>query len=506
MYEEYVKQLRGETVVLVSPELKSFKSRAGGLGPAVEELALALSEVGMNVKVISVLYTHWLNNENKLEKIDYSNFEFENLGEVEFTVAKERIKAHVKKYKAKENLEFYFIQNEKYGKALYLNDLLKFAIFLGKGTLEILKNFKIETKLIHLNDALTSLVVFYAKHLPQYSKFKDCKYIFTIHNAGIAYQQIYPKDRIWELEVDNFDWNKVVYNDNLNLFYLALNYCDKLNTVSKDYAFALLKGNEGFDWIFREKGIIGIVNGIDINYWRAKEFKNIKNRKKMLEIKQKLKKKLIQEIKMRTGKELDENRPIIVMPRRIADQKGFNTIFPLIEEACKPYPIGLGFQFIVLGRPHPNDPIGKEWQRKFEELNSNLKEFVYIYGFDEELAKLMYWGGDIILYPSLPDKEPCGTGYMMAAVNGTVCIGTKTGGLAEIFWFDEVNLEGNSILVWEEEYSTQAFYEKLKIASELYYKHKKMWENFVYAAFNLKVNIFNTVKCYIAKVYYPLIK
>ena len=106
----------------------------------------------------------------------------------------------------------------------------------------------------------------------------------------------------------------------------------------------------------------------------------------------------------------------------------------------------------------------------------------------------------------MPDKEPCGTGYMMAAVNGTVCIGTKTGGLAEVLWFDEVNLEGNSILVWEEEYSTQAFYEKLKIASELYYKHKKIWENFVYAAFNLKVNIFNTVKCYIAKVYYPLIR
>jgi len=111
MYEEYVKQLRGETVVLVSPELKSFKSRAGGLGPAVEELALALSEVGMKVKVISVLYTHWLNNQNKLEKIDYSGFEFEDLGKIEFMVAKEKVKAQVKRYKANKNLEFYFLQN-----------------------------------------------------------------------------------------------------------------------------------------------------------------------------------------------------------------------------------------------------------------------------------------------------------------------------------------------------------------------------------------------------------
>ena len=506
MYEEYVKQLKGETIVLVSPELKSFKARAGGLGPAVEELALALSKMGLKVKVISTLYTHWLNNKDKIEKIDYSKFNFENLGEIEFEVADERVKAKVKRFKANENLEFYFLENEKYAKIIYLGDLLKYSIFLGKGTLEILKNFGIETRIIHLNDALTSLVVFYAKHLPQYSKFANCKYVFTIHNAGAAYQQIYSKDRIWELGVENFDWNKVVYNDCLNLFYIALNYCDKLNTVSKDYVFTLLSGQEGFKEIFREKGVIGIVNGIDVDYWRAKEFANIKSKQKILEIKRKLKKALIQEIKKRCGKELDENRLIVVMPRRIADQKGFNTIFPLIEDACKPYPIGLGMQFIVLGRPHPQDPIGREWQRKFEELHARINEFVYIYGFDEELAKKMYWGGDIILYPSVPNKEPCGTGYMMAAVNGTVCIGTKTGGLAEVLWCDEVNLEGNSLLVWEEEYSTQAFYEKMRIASELYYKYRKIWEDFVYNAFNLKVNIFNTVKYYIAKVYYPLVR
>ncbi len=507
--EEFISLTKQKPIIFVTPELKSFKARAGGLGPAVEELAIELAKLGCDVRVISLLYRSIVKDGYKI-RIDP-----EELGvkEVEKSLSI-KIGNDWKKLKVfeceRKKVHFYFLQNSEID-AIYLGDLFRHAIILGRGSLELIIRFNLKPSIIHLHDGMAGITAFFRIADPKYWNFegiKNSKMVFTVHNAGIAYQQIFPQDRFWELNVSTDFRDKIVWNGNLNLTYAALINSDKCNTVSKDYEITLKTYGEGLREVFRKVNIIGITNGIDIDYWRFDEFKKVKNAEELEVVKKKKKEELINETKRITGKKLSLEKIICVMPRRLADQKGFNTILPLIPIACKERSEGgLSFQFIVLGLAHPNDPIGHKWAEEFKRLHNEIEEFVFIYDFSEKLAKLMYAGGDVILYPSLPNKEPCGTGYMMAAVNGTPCIGTRTGGMAEkIEDFDFLSGKGNGFLVWKEEYSTEAFWRKLKEVSDLYYLKKEVWKKVCWNAFHMDVSMEKTAKEYIHKLYIPAIK
>ena len=492
-------EIKDKTIVIVTPELKSFKVRAGGLGQVVEELAKALGDMGVNVYVISTLYRYHLLDGYKHE-IDYSDLGLEEKDTIPIEVGGKVYPT--KLYTCKKfNVQFIFLFNPEINYAIYYGDSLRYSIFLGKGALEALKKLGIKPDIIHLNDAQTGLVAAYTRLDPYYIReFMGTKFALTIHNAGYAYQQIFSKDRLGEINLPSVQWNKLIWNNSLNLLYTALVNSDIVNTVSKDYAVSLRVYGEGLKDIFVQKKVFGILNGIDVDYWRDPIYKESKN---LLKSKQIKKRELIQEIKSRTGKELDQDKMIVVMPRRLSGQKGFGRIQPIIPDAYNK----LKVQFIVLGVAHPNDAVGKQWAEEFRKLEKNVPGFAFIYAFDESLAKLMYAGGDLILYPSLPNKEPCGTGYMMAMVNATPCLGTRTGGLPEVIQdFDDILLKGNGFLVWKEEYSSKRFYEKLEYVSNIFYENKSAWKSLMKNAFNTDVRIENAAEEYILKVYLPLVK
>jgi starch synthase len=491
-------ELKDKTILFVSPELKTFKSRAGGLGQVAEELVKALSELGLKIVVGSCLYKYLVFDSYRKE-IDYSDLNLKEVREIEVEVDK-KYKTKIfttEKYGAK----FVFLFNEEMTEALYVGDLLKFSIFFAKGILECLKTLNIQPSIIHLNDALTSLIPIYAKDDPSYKDFSKAKFVLTIHNAGFAYQQIHSIERKNLLNLHSFSVEKLIWNGNINLLYAGVENSEVVNTVSEDYAINLKVEGEGMRDVFIRKNVFGILNGIDVDYWRSAAYKNA-TFENILELKKAEKEKLIKEIKARSGKKLDENRMIVIMPRRLSGQKGFDTIIPLMEEMHNNF----GIQFIVLGMTHPNDNIGQAWARKFFELHKKLSNFVFIYSFDEELAKMMYAGADLLLYPSLPNKEPCGTGYMMSMVNATPCLGTKTGGLAEVIKeFDEILETGNGFLVWKEEYSTEAFRRKMEKAIRIF-NNKEKWRKLIWNAFKTEIDIRNVAKEYISKVYLQALK
>lgn len=493
-------KLKEKPITLVSPELKSFKARAGGLGPIVEELAKALANLGCKVNVFSAIYKYYMVSGYKRE-IDYSDLGLEKLAEFEVEVSG---KAHLTKlFKVRKyNLDFFFLANEELTDAMYVGDQLKFSIFLAKGLLSSLLKLNLRPKLIHLNDAQTSLVAAFAKHDPYFSNFfADTKFVFTVHNAGSAYQQVFDKQRVEDLDLPSINWDRLVWNGKLNLLYTGVVNSDLVNTVSKDYAVSLRVNGEGLKEVFCKKRVFGILNGIDVGYWQNPAFRKASARQ-LEKVKAGRKAKLVAEIARKCGKQLDEEKLIVVMPRRLAGQKGFDKILAIAPKACEE----LDIQFILLGAAHPNDAEAQELAHKFKELHERLNEFVFIYGFDESLAKLMYAGGDLLLYPSLPNKEPCGTGYMMSMVNATPCLGTRTGGLDDVIKdFDEILERGNGMLVWKEEYSAQAFYDKLKFAAELFYKKRAKWKKLMLNALKTDVSIENTAKEYVLKVYSPLV-
>ncbi|MEM5879610.1 MAG: glycogen/starch synthase [Candidatus Aenigmatarchaeota archaeon] len=492
------------SVLLVSAELKSFKSRAGGLGPAVEELAYSLAKLGCKVSVVSLLYKYRRNDRDEIEEIDYSDIKLEDLATISFWVNNEKVSAQIKKVE-KNGVTFYFLENERFANLLYEGDGLQRAIFLARGTLDLVKILG-GVDVIHLNDAHTGLIPLFFKAEYRYhgdSNLKNLKFAYTIHNAGRAYQQIFDKERFRELGIGEEWREKVTWEDKINLTYTATILSNICNTVSPDYAETLLENGEGLVEFFEMKKLFGITNGIDIEYWRMPELRDVKSIKELKEKKKKAKIELIKEIERIKGDKLSEEKLTIVIPRRFADQKGFEIFLPHADIIVKDREEGgIGAQIIMLGRAALGDPIGRKWiemcKRLDEELGSN---FVFICGFNEELAKKMYWGGDLLLYPSLPGKEPCGTGYMMAAVNGTVTLGTDTGGMV-----DKIVDFKNSFKVKKEDYSWEAFLEKLKIISDLFYKDRKTWDKIVWNAFKMDVDMDEAAKEYLTKLYLPILK
>jgi len=493
-----------ENLIFLTPEMKSFKSKVGGLGDVSEELGKTLASLGLKTTFVIPLYQHTCryNRQNgksmELVKIDYEDIPIKDTGKkIKIKVAGEKTRVKIKKSKI-DKASVIFLENEKYADVVYKGDLLKQAIFIGRGTLEALKVLKIKPTIIHYQDALTSLVSF-VRTDKRYSKdpfFDKVKLAYTVHNAGKGYQQIFDSNRFKELELDEAHWDGMVWHGKLNLMYAGIFHSQICNTVSSDYANALKTDGEGLAELFRRKNIFGIINGIDFNYWKIKRSK--KNAKL----------DLIQFLKENTGEVLDKNKLTIVMPRRIAFQKGLEIVIDIIKEVVKERSEGgIGAQFVLLGRAYGSDEMGKKWECELEGLSRELKnKFVFINDFDQEIAKLMYEGADLLFYPSKPDKEPCGTGFMLAIANMTPTLGTSTGGLEEtIEDFDPTTGKGNGFKISKEEYSPKAFLDRLKIIANIFYNQQDKWKKLMKNAFETDVDVKKIAIEYVEKVYSPLL-
>lgn len=495
-----------KNLIMVSPELKSFKSKVGGLGDVAEELSKDLADFGVKTTIVSLLYRRKRQeikeNGTTITKpidIDYTGLPIEDTGKsIEVEVAGETVNVKIKKSTIGK-ADVILLENDEYTDLVYGGDLLKQAIFIGRATLDALRAMEIEPTIIHMHDGLAALITFLRtdKRYSDDPFLNKAKLVFTIHNAGSAYQQIFDANRFDELGIDRIHWDGIVWDGKINLTYSALFHSQRCNTVSRDYAKYIRSDGEGLGPILRKKDIFGIINGIDVDYWKIKRTKK------------EAKADLIRTIKSRFGANLDGNKFTIIIPRRIAYQKGLDVVLKIVKEIVKERKEGgLGAQFILLGRAHENDPLGQEWVKKFQELDKELKnKFTFINTFDQGLAKLMYEGGDLLFYPSLPDKEPCGTGYMIALVNMTPTVGTSTGGLAELIEeFDPEKQKGNGFRVIKKEYSPESFYAKLKKASILYNYHHEKWKKLVENCMKTDVSMDKIAKEYVRRLYKPTLE
>jgi starch synthase len=116
---------------------------------------------------------------------------------------------------------------------------------------------------------------------------------------------------------------------------------------------------------------------------------------------------------------IDPSGPIIGMVTRIAGQKGFDILLPVLGDI-----IQLGYRFIILG-------VGEEvYHVRLREFKKEHRGRISLHlRFDERLAHRIYAGSDFFLMPSR--YEPCGLGQMISMRYGTVPIVHRVGGLAD---------------------------------------------------------------------------
>ena len=241
--------------------------KTGGLGTVVGSVPKVLCERGYDVRVVLPAYEciarEW---KDKMKKI------------MEFPVSLGWRLQPAALYELQYNgVIHYFIGNSFYfsGSNPYADpwlDIEKFSFF-AKAVLELLSYLPYEPEIIHCHDWHTGLLPVYLKtqygNDPFYQKIKT---VMTIHNLkfqGMT-EMGHMKD-VTGLSDDLFTYNKLEFHGSGNVLKGGLEFADKITTVSNTYAHEIMQPEygEGLDSLikYREKDVIGIVNGIDMQVY-----------------------------------------------------------------------------------------------------------------------------------------------------------------------------------------------------------------------------------------------
>jgi starch synthase len=257
----------------------------------------------------------------------------------------------------------------------------------------------------------------------------------TIHNfrhQGTASEKVlwatglgrphyyYTPDRLQD------DFNKGA----LNLTKGAITFSNFVTTVSPHHAWEARHTDQGHGLghilHVHQTKFGGILNGLDYETWNPATDGSIARRYSAdtLEVKYENKIALRNRFWLRDG-----YKPLIAYVGRLDSQKGVH----LIRHALF-YAINNGAQFVLLGTS-PEHGINAHFSYIKHQLNDHPDCHIEL-SFDEDLARLIYAGADLIVVPSV--YEPCGLTQLIALRYATVPIVRAVGGLADTV-FDRDN-------------------------------------------------------------------
>ncbi len=357
-------------------------------------------------------------------------------------------------------------------------------IAFSLAVLEYAKLLNFRADIIHANDWHTAMIPVYLHSNYRYDEYwANTKTVFEIHN--LAYQGVWFED---VLDFANMR-KDIVYNEwgvehygKVNWMKGAINYSDRIVTVSPTYAREILTGEygEGMDYTLRgaQYKLKGILNGIDYDAFNPKKDDNlVKNYDvKTLKYKEENKKAICEEF----GLEYNPDRALIACITRLVPQKGIDLIRDA-ENAMK----DTNADYIFLGSGN------KDYENLLIWLSNNTKNIRAYIGYNGELANQIYAGSDFYLMPS--KFEPCGLSQLIAMRYGSLPIVRATGGLEDTvvgyplndstgfkFWtyngFDMMQAVNCALEVYKDKYTFNAM---RKTAMETDFSWKKSSEEYL---------------------------
>ncbi len=417
-------------ILFVGSEAVPFAS-TGGLGDVLGSLPAALKRADESVDVRVVIPMYQSISEKYKEK-----------GKLiaEFTVqlSWRRQYCGVWEYKLGD-VTYYFIDNEYYFKrpSLYgsFDDGERYAFFC-KAVMDMMPQIGFIPDILHCHDWQSALCVIYLKRKYCYDeRYSKMKAVYTIHNIG--YQGIYSFDILGDVfGLDSWDRYVVEYDGCINLTKGAIVCCDKLTTVSPNYANEIQTEyfSCGLYHIIRmySSKVCGIINGIDTKYYDPATDNEIAAKFDLKRFEGKAVNKAA--LQREFGLPERPDVPVIAMVSRLASHKGFDLVRRVADEIMQN-----DLQFVLLGTGECEleDFFGELGRRYPDKCGVKL-------AFDKKLAKQIYAGADIFLMPS--KSEPCGLAQMIASRYGTVPIVRETGGLYDtIKAYNTTEQTGNGI-------------------------------------------------------------
>lgn len=442
-------------VLFASSEAMPF-SKTGGLGDVLGALPKAMSETGVDARVITPLYSS-ISQELKNEMTYLGNFYVD--------ISWRKIYCGVFTAKVKDVI-YYFIDNEQYYNRPNIygeyDDSERFSFF-SKAILDVLNFVDFFPDIIHINDWQTSLVPIYLNAFYRVDpRYQNIKTVLSIHN--IEFQGKYNPiilGSIFGLDVKHR--STLMYDGDLNLLKGGIEASDIVSTVSKTYANEILSPEHSFGLhnilVPRKEKIRGVINGIDTELFNPETDINI-SRKYTYET---IRFKSFNKLKLQREMGLTESNdiPIIGMVTRLTSQKGIDLIMDVANEISQ-----LPIQLIVLGTGDQKyESFFYSWEQT---CHDKVRGYI---GFSGEMAQKIYAGADMFLMPS--KSEPCGLAQMIAMRYGTVPIVHTVGGLRDtVIPFNPETKEGNGVTF--QSFNSYDMLDAIRRAVDLYH-NKPLW-------------------------------
>jgi len=300
----------------------------------------------------------------------------------------------------------------------YFTDEVERYCSYNRAVLDWVLEEEIKPDIIHCHDHHTALTPFMMTKCDKYSSLKDIPTVLTIHNekyrGRFSWQKSYLIPEYSSNDRGLLDWDNMI-----DPLACGIKCCWKMTTVSPSYMHQLLEEESDLSTLFQQEKekAIGLINGIDNEYWNPKTDKLLTHKLKSsrTQFKQKNKKALCSKFN------LDPTLPLFSFIGRLAFEKGADLLPRAIESILKK---NKKINFIILGTGMAT--LERELNELGDKYGDNLSINIM---YNEGMAHEIYAGSDFLLMPSR--VEPCGLNQMYALRYGTIPIVRSTGGLID---------------------------------------------------------------------------
>jgi len=441
-------------ILFAASEAAPF-AKTGGLADVAGGLPPALAALGHDVRVVIPRYRCVDPEQFKLHRrADY----YVPIGawNERCVILEGAMAGGVKAYFVEKDL--YFDRPELYGTAHgdYPDNAERF-LFFSRAVLELCNALDFTPDIMHCNDWQTGFVPLYLNRLYRHEeRFKRTRSVFTVHNLG--YQGRFWH---WDMGLTGLGWEEfspggVEFWGDVSFLKAGLVSADIITTVSRAYSREIQTSEHGhgLEGVLagRANDLHGIVNGIDYQAWNPAQDPHLPHTFSRTRLAGKTACRSALKQKLGLG---ETEAPLLGMVTRLAAQKGLDIVADALPDI-----MATGAQFVVLGTGDA------AYQRLLADISRQYPDSMrLLLQYDENLAKNIYAGCDMLLMPSR--YEPCGLSQLIALRYGTVPIVRKTGGLADTVEDYDLHTGRGTGFVFEE-YSAPALLRCLDRAIAVY--------------------------------------